>query len=344
MATTRPLKLLCWEGYERAEFTHEFSQRTGVEIDGDTLLSDASAAAQVLNQPGAYDVLNINNAYVRNVLHPAGTIEHLDESRFETYLEGQTPSFDALARWTRSADDAHLIGVGQRFGPFNLVINSSLVSRHRAQDEGFALAEDASLPYGVLRYDDFNIFHIAIAAGLNPFQPLSAGEVDVFERKAAQWFDNATLVTDDHHVLNQALVCREIACYLSGGIYTASPARLDGRLEIEAITPNRGPIDGLGGIVFAEITSVLKHDDMHPMGVDFLTYLLEPASAVKIAMIDGTCNPVVQMGNPNVFNAFSARQLAAIQWDTLAEDVSRCVHYDTVPNHAQLLESLHHVS
>jgi spermidine/putrescine transport system substrate-binding protein len=46
------------------------------------------------------------------------------------------------------------------------------------------------------------------------------------------------------------------------------------------------------------------------------------------------------MENPKVLSAFSSAQLDAIQWDTLEEDVSRCAHYDIVPDLAKLLTRL----
>ena len=63
----------------------------------------------------------------------------------------------------------------------------------------------------------------------------------------------------------------------------------------------------------------------------FLDYLVEPDTAIRVAFLDGTCNPVLQMENPKVLSTFSSTQLDAIQWDTLEEDVSRCAHYDIVP-------------
>ncbi len=80
----------------------------------------------------------------------------------------------------------------------------------------------------------------------------------------------------------------------------------------------------------------------------FLEFLLEPETAVRAAFTEGTCNPVVQMGDPKVMAAFTRAQLNAIQWDTLEEDVSRCADYQLVPSHDRLLEHLlaarkHHI-
>ena len=64
---------------------------------------------------------------------------------------------------------------------------------------------------------------------------------------------------------------------------------------------------------------------------------MEPETAWRVALTERTANPVAQMGRPEVFERFSARDLDAIQWDSLEEDVSRCADYDLVPDHAARL-------
>ena len=46
------------------------------------------------------------------------------------------------------------------------------------------------------------------------------------------------------------------------------------------------------------------------------------------------------MGMPEVFERFTARELEAIQWDGLEEDIARCADYDLMPDHAALLPRL----
>jgi spermidine/putrescine transport system substrate-binding protein len=50
------------------------------------------------------------------------------------------------------------------------------------------------------------------------------------------------------------------------------------------------------------------------------------------------------MENPKVLPAFSSTLLDAIQWDTLEEDVSRCAHYEFVPDLAKLLTHLRKIT
>lgn len=341
-SSTHPLRLLCWEGYEAESVTRRFESAYGFAVRGETLLSDSLAADRLLEYSGRdCDIININNAYVRDCLEPAGLIAALDPDRFAQYRESIHPLYRRMLPWSYSSN-GDLIGIGQRFGPFNLVINRDAVSEQTARDAGFNLADDPANHgrYGILDYPDFNLFHIAIAAGIDPFQPLGEDQLRRFETMADQWFRHAARVSDDHHELNRMLCDGDIRFYLSGGIYTASPARLAGHSNIVAVTPSRGPIDGRGGIVFSEITSVIRHPEADPRAESFLQFMLEPETAIQIAFIEGTCNPVAQMGDPRVFSAFTREQLNAIQWDTLEDDLQHCADYRIPPDKPALLRIL----
>jgi len=336
---TRRLRLLCWEGYDSRAILDPFAERHGADVAAETLLSDAAAAAGlVAGDIRRFDVLNINNAYVRDYLYPRGLIATLDESRFAELVRAPAGAFERHVAWTRSLD-GNLIGICQRFGPFNMVVNTRRIDLGTAEDQGFALAADplCRQRYAILEYEDFNLFHLCIAAGINPFTPLDAGQEEAVVDLARRWYAGAAMASADHHRLNKALIDGEIDFYLSGGVYTVSPARLEGHVHLRAVTPRRGPIDGKGGIAFTEITSVLDRPQRSPLAEPFLAYLLEPETAVRAAFAQGTCNPVVQMHDPRIFGAFSKPELLAIQWDTLLEDMSCCADYQLMPNHDRLL-------
>ena len=215
------------------------------------------------------------------------------------------------------------------------MVDTNRIDRASAEDQGFDLANERTpRPYGILLYEDFNLFHVCIGAGLDPFSRLREDEITRFEATARRWLRGATVVTDDHFELNRALVDGTIDFYLSGGIYTASPARLAGHHEVRAVTPRSGPIGGRGGIVFTEITSVLEAAPRTGEAEDFLAYLMGPETAWRVALTERTANPVAQMGMPEVFDRFTARELDAIQWDDLEEDVARCADYDLMPDHS----------
>jgi spermidine/putrescine transport system substrate-binding protein len=333
---------MCWEGYESPAITEPFEQRHQIKIEATTLLSDQLAAVALISAKSLeIDVININNAYVKNSLNLHGLIKSLDKDRFENYVQNIHPVYSSLLPWSFNHNE-ELIGIGQRFGPFNLVVNTNSISASVARDQGFNLANDPANKnrFGLLDYPDFNVFHICIGAELNPFIELDQTQIEIFDQVANDWCQRAQMITNDHHALNSALIKGDIDFYISGGTYTASPARLAGYNNIVAIVPEQGPIDGKGGIVFSEITSVINRINGSQQAESFLAYLLEPEIAIKTAFTKGTCNPIAQMGDPRVFNAFSKSQLKAIQWDDLEANLDRCSHYQIPPNNLQLLSIL----
>jgi spermidine/putrescine transport system substrate-binding protein len=334
-----PLNIMCWDGYQEKSFNASFERDFKTSVHARNLLSDYEAARDLLNNDDRSQpchVLNINNAYIKKYLYPEGRVKVLNRERFQPYLSNLLPEFDPFLPWT--SDEDKTIGVGQRFGTFNLVINLDRISLGDARDQGFKLAEDKrfSNRFGVLTYTDFNLFHLCIASDLNPFETLSDSNLVTLEQTAHRWCQSALLLTDDHRILNKALVDGDIDFYLSGGVYTASEARKDGHLNIQAITPSSGPINGKGGIAFAEVTSVLNSAKDHAHAENYLEYLLKPEQAFRIAFCETTCNPVAQMNNPEVFKRFSRQQLDIIQWDDLAEDMSHCAPYDLMPSHSAI--------
>ncbi len=330
------MNLLCWEGYESDNILGEFARQRKIRSNSQTLLSDADTAKALTDgRHKQWDVLNINNPWVRDFLCHRGVIKSLAEDRFASTLDKLLPEFDRLSHWARD-DQGNMVGVCQRFGAFNLVIHADRVDRHSAEDQGFNLANDHKNRFGILAYDDFNIFHICIGADINPFTHLDTASLNKFSETASDWFARALLISDDHVVLNRALVDGDIDFYISGGVYTVSEARLAGHHKLCAITPASGCINGLGGIVFAEITSALQHEHASAHALDFIEYIVQPDIAIRIATTENTLNPVAQMGDPKVLARFSKQQLDAIQWDSLSADIARCAMYQIPPNHAEL--------
>ena len=74
-----PLRLRCWEGYDSPALLDSFAAAQGTEVNAESLLSDAAAAARIA-AGDLCDVLNINNAYVADYLHPRGLIEPLADT------------------------------------------------------------------------------------------------------------------------------------------------------------------------------------------------------------------------------------------------------------------------
>lgn len=333
------LRYFGWEGYGDGDFARALQRDTGLIVQGENHLSDDAACRRILADPNASDVININTPFVRDVLHPRGTIAPLP-AKFAAGLNQLSGVFERFKAAAQSPS-GEILGIPQRCGPFNLVINEDSLSIAVAKTEGFALAlnPDFRRRFGILAYEDFNVMHVAIAAGLDPFENFAPREVAAFADAARSIFGSARIITADHNRLNQALVDGDIDFYLSGGVYTASPARLDGRLEVRAVTPEKGPISGKGGVAFVEINAVLKNSQ-HGLqaGRTFLGYLTSATGAVAASLSAGACNPVVQMSEASVFNAFRRDHLDAMQWDDFEEDMSRCADYAIVPDYAKLLQ------
>jgi spermidine/putrescine transport system substrate-binding protein len=309
------------------------------------LVSDYEAVAAILAAPARWDVVNLNDPFARDVLDRRGLVRSLDRDRFEPIVAHFLPRLERLWRSAFSIDGTRLIGICQRFGPFNFVVNAERISRRFAEDTGFALPQDRRLAgrYGILAYEDFNVMHIAIAAGLDPFGTVEEAGLARFADTARLWHERVAIVTADHRILNRALTAGDIDFYLGGGVYTASPARLAGARQILAVTPTRGPIAGKGAIAFAEITSVLAPSRHGALGERFLEYLLEPEAAVLAALAGGMANPVAQLADPKVLLAFTREQLDAMQWDGIEEETARCAQYRIGPDHERLRQVLRRI-
>jgi len=344
MTQQQQFNLLCWEGYDDPVFTKKLRRDTAIDLSTENLVSDHAAAQQILHQLGEIDALNINNPYPKKVLYPANRIHRLEASRLPELLPVEEKWMQRFGEWGY-ADDDSCIGICQRFGSFNLVINNNKISHDTAMAVGFNLPDETSyqMPYGILQFPEFNLFHICIAAGLNPFATLNEKQLDTFSEKAAQWFQNADIVTADSNLLNRALVQGDIAFYLSGGVFVAGAARLEGHKQIECITPASGPIEGKGAISFVEVNALTTCCRDLDAGYRFLNQILQPDSAAWIAMNPKVCNPFLQMQQKDIFPRLSERYLEAIQWETLEEDISRCAMYDIPPQFDSLLQRLENV-
>jgi spermidine/putrescine transport system substrate-binding protein len=238
------------------------------------------------------------------------------------------------------ADDGNLLGMPQRYGPFNFVINNKGIAKKTAEDEGWNLFSDDKNKgrWALLNWDNWVLYQMCQGAGVYPFKQHSAEEMKKVETTAFKWFKNAKFVTESEVEANNALINREIDFYVCGGNYTASPPRREGRLEVEAVTPRKGAMkDGAGGIVWMELTNVVNNPKPSPLADDFLAYLQEPDVAYLVAMADSTHNPVANMSDPRVFKKFSKNDLLAIQWDDLEEDLNYCEDYAENPDYHKMM-------
>jgi spermidine/putrescine transport system substrate-binding protein len=340
-AREKELNILCWEGYNSAQVLDPFREKTGATVKAESLTNDPTMINRLrAGEINVWDLINVNNPWARKIMYPENLIKPLDRARFEPYFAKMLPAFKAPYRWAMSDDGKELLGMAQRFGPYNFVVNTDKVSRATAEDQGWDLWNDPSskLSYAVQETDDWNIFSLCLIAGFDPFRKHTDEEVAKFTEAANRLFKNAKLV-GDIPTLNQGLISGEIDVYLPGGTYSASPARADGAKNIRGVTPNKGPMEGgKGGVSWIEITSTVNNPQLSPLATDFLEYVQHPETAHTVAFAEGTFNPVAQMGNPDCFKLFTKEELDIVQWDSLDEEMGKCIEYDIVPDYDKLLD------
>ena len=336
----KELNILCWEGYNSAQVLDPFRTEKGATVKAESLTNDPTMINRLrAGETNVWDLINVNNPWARKVMYPEGLIKPLDRARFEPFFEKMLPAFKPPYKWAMDESGENLLGIAQRFGPYSYVVNTDKISRQTAEDQGWNLFNDAANAgkYGILESDDWNVFNICLVAGFDPFKVHSDEEVAKFKETAERVFKGAKVV-GDIATMNQSLISGEIDFHMTGGTYSASPARADGNPNIRGITPKSGPMNGKGGIAWIEITSTVNNPQLSPLAADFLEWVQSPKMSHTVAFAEGTFNPVSQMGDPECFALFTKEELDAIQWDSLDEDMSRCVEYDIVPDYDKLLD------
>ncbi len=340
-AREKELNILCWEGYNSAQVLDPFRTAKDATVKAESLTNDPTMINRLrAGETNVWDLINVNNPWARMVMHPEKLIKPLDRARFEPYFDKMMPDFKAPYKWAMDDAGADLLGMAQRFGPYSYVVNTDKISRAAAEDQGWNLWNDPANAgkYGILESDDWNVFNICLIAGFDPFKVHTDDEVAKFTETAKRVFKGAKVV-GDIATMNQSLIAGEIDFHMTGGTYSASPARADGHPEIRGITPKSGPMaGGKGGIAWIEITSTVNNPELSPLAADFLEYVQAPDVAHTVAFAEGTFNPVAQMGDPDCFKLFTPEELDAIQWDSLGEEMSRCAEYDIVPDYDKLLD------
>lgn len=335
------MNILCWEGYNSDEVLGPFRKaNSGATVRAESGTSDPDMINKLrAGEVNVWDLINVNQPWARSQLYPEGLIKPLNKDRFMPYFSNMSEEFKAPFELAL-ADDGNLIGMPQRYGPFSFVVNTDKISREMAEDQGWKLFLDPKMKdrYGVLTYDNWNIIHMCLTGDQNPYAPMDEAGLQTFKGTAEAIFSGAKLLTDDLVAMNTALINGEIDAYFTGGTYTASPARLDGATNIRGITPNTGPVDGKGGVVWIELTSAVNNPDPSNLAEDFLEFVQRPDISKAVSFTEGTYNPVSQMGNAEVFAKYDSDELDAIQWDSLAEEMSRSLDYEVVASYDKLNE------
>ena len=335
------LAMLTWDGYVDPRVLDGFTDQYDTGIDYELHTSDPDSVNKLrAGETRIWDIINLNNPWAREIMWPEGLIVELDRARFEPYFEAMLPMFQPPYKWAMSLDNEHLLGVCQRVDTFDFVVNTDVVSADMAKDEGWDLFNNPDMAgrYGILAYDNWNIMHICMAAGLHPFKEKTDDQVATFEEAARRLINGAKMVSDDFVAVNLAVVNGEIDMYFGGGTYSISSARLDGLTNLYHVVPKSGPADGKGGINWIELNSVVNNPDLHPKAMDWMEYILQPDTSYAVATAGGFLLPVGQMAQPELLAKFTAEELDSFQWDEFDYRIANSVEFDVVPDYNRLYD------
>lgn len=337
----RNLAMLTWDGYVDPRVLDGFTEQHDTGIDYELHTSDPDSVNKLrAGETRIWDIINLNNPWAREMMWPEGLIVELDRARFDPYFEQMLPMFRPPYKWAMSLDNQHLLGVCQRVDTFDFVVNTDVISADMAKDEGWDLFNNPDMTgrYGILAYDNWNIMHICMAAGLHPFKEKTDDQVATFEEAARRLINGAKMVSDDFVAINLAVINGEIDMYFGGGTYSISAARLDGLTNLYHVVPKSGPADGKGGINWIELSSVVNNPDLHPKAMDWMEYILQPETSYWVATAGGFLLPVGQMAQPELLEKFTAEELDSFQWDEFDYRIEHSVEYDVVPDYNRLYD------
>jgi len=334
------LNILCWEGYNSDNVLNPFRKlHKGIELKAESGTDDPSMINKLrAGEIKVWDLINLNQCWARQQMWGEKLIKALDKERFMPYLEKMMPMFYnkemGINPFALSPDGKELIGMMQRFGPMNFVVNTKKISKKLAEDEGLPMFLDPKMKgkFGLLAWDNWNVLHMCVASGFTPYKVHTPEEIEAFKKTAQTLFTNAKMIGADPAQLNQALINGEIDAIFSGGVYTCSVARAEGYNEVLHISPLKGPMNGKGSIQWFEVTSVVNNPNVSPLAEKFLEYVQKPEICHTVAMAEASHNPVTQMSQPDVFAKFSREELNCFQYDTLEEEMNRSADYETIPD------------
>ena len=343
-ARDKELNILCWEGYNSAQVLDPVPRRRRARrCKAESLTNDPTMINRLrAGETKVWDLINVNNPWARKVMSPEKLIKPLDRARMEPYFDKMLPAFKPPYKWAMDDSGKQLLGMAQRFGPYSFVVNTDKVSRATAEDQGWDLWNDAAnaKKYGILESDDWNVFNICAASPASiRSSEHTDDEVTKFTETAKRVFKGAKLV-GDIATMNQALVSGEIDFHLTGGTYSASPARADGNINIRGITPKKGPMaGGKGGISWIEITSVVNNPDCLAARRR-LPRICPAAQKSPISSPSPRARSIRwrRWATKDCFKLFTKDELDAIQWDSLEEEMARSIEYDIVPDYDKLLD------
>ncbi len=336
------LKIFVWSGYSSDPVTSRFADEFDTSVTYELLTSDPDAVNRLrAGEKDIWHIINLNNPWAREWMYPEGTIVPLNTERFRPYYEGDKvfKEFHHPYKWAMDLEFKEMLGIVQRIGTFTYVVNTDKISRRTAESEGWALFDGLKDRMAVLTWDNWNISHMCLGAGLNPYAEKSESDLAAFEKTSRLWFNNSAILSDDYFLLNNAMLNGEIDAYVSGSSYTTSTPRLEGYNNFWGTVPESGPVDGKGGIMWIEITSVVNNG-VDPTGraEDFLEYCLSPELSAIIGQDEDGMTNVAQMSDPECMKHWAPENLNAVQADGLQWEFDHSFDMYINPNYDQMFD------
>ncbi len=351
----RELRIFCWDGYADPRLLDGFTEKYGVPTKVELLIDDPDAINRLrAGETKIWDILNLNQYWAVNVLWPEKLIRPMPRDRFDQYFtEDKIYQIEGNVGKNIYTDDGSLVGMVQRCDTFDFGVNTDAISWQTANEQGFDMFLDPAMKgrYGILAYDQWNVFHINMAAGIDPFVPHSEEEFAKFEEAARMIVDGAKLISDDFVQINLGMLNGEIDAGFSSGTYSLSGARLDGNWNLVHVCPKQGPgAGGRGGVNWIEVTSLVNNPDVNPMAENFIEYCQQPEIAHIVATAAGVLNPVLQMKQEKVLAEFTADELRAIAFYPGDENygdmgfeyrIGHAVQFEDVKDYPRMLDIYH---
>ena len=339
LAQERTLNLLCWDAYADPRLAELWTKDMSSKLKTEIHISDPQSLNRLrAGETKNWDFINVNNPWAQNYMWPEKLIKDLPRDRFEPLYEKMIPKFKPPYKWAMSREGDALLGVIQRLETFDSAINTDKISIETAKNEGWDMYNNPDFKFGILAYEDWNVMHLCMIAGIHPYKDKGDAEIAKFTETANRILKQAKTVTTDFVQLNLAMLNGEIDAYFCGGTYSIASARAEGNNNLYAISPPKGPADGKGGINWIELNSAINNPELHPKALDFLEWMVKPEQSYIIASGNGNLQPVAQMAQPEVLAKFTKEQLNAMQFDTLDERLAAAVEFDIVPQYDKLYD------
>ncbi len=181
------INLFVWNGYDADGVLNPFRKRYDCKVNVELLTDDPDAIMKL--KAGAtrqFHILVLNNCWSRG-MYKDGLIKPLDKETFKPFFKDYPSRYHWPYKWAM-ADDGNLLGMPQRYGPFNFVINNKGIAKKTAEDEGWNLFSDDKNKgrWALLNWDNWVLYQMCQGAGVYPFKQHSAEEMKKVEDHGVQ--------------------------------------------------------------------------------------------------------------------------------------------------------------